>query len=136
MIASGSRKRSGEFTPALRNKEPAPQSPPDVGTLNIKVEKQKDGIAVILPANLFVDTDAVTIHWICYLLRCIRSRQVPQTLSPQDRAANSFTLGPFLDGVGGRVHGCVDEIAGGLALRTGVGVEQHRPGQPVEPAHQ
>jgi hypothetical protein len=68
--AEGSLKESGHAELSLRNaKGELEKSSPDghlirAGWLDIRVEKRKEGMAIIFPANLCADTKSIRIGWI------------------------------------------------------------------------
>jgi hypothetical protein len=64
MRIEGSRKESGRFTLFFLDDDLDFNKRSQVGTLEIKVEQRKDGIAVVCPARLFADADAVLLSWI------------------------------------------------------------------------
>ena len=66
----GSQGTSGKFEFSLRNAKGEFEKAPTggdyliAGTLDIRVERQKDEIVVTFPASLFADTKQVRIEWI------------------------------------------------------------------------
>ncbi len=67
IAAHGSRKSSGQIWFDYLPTEGSKEKSSHIGTLDIKIEREKDGIRVTFPRLLFADAEKVKLSWINWL---------------------------------------------------------------------